>query len=251
MSASSFEGSVEGKAGWWISNFSYMSKTPGLNWEEGRFTDWRISSSIQSSWHNMRNALQGQSMVCVHSLTPTGQREMLFGERPASRATFCGALPLHFPTAMAVAWRISGGMSLPVPFRTGLWSCFLWICLTPFRTCCHCLPPLPAMAANAQSLLPAVQKNILPLLNTFSNSFNKFPFILLSQNWQLTISPLSHAPYPLSSWWSWSHSPQPSPLQPEETQSFFQCLLVGQSSLWSNLLTLQQKLLGLVSRWIS
>lgn len=42
---------------------------------------------------------------------------------------------------------------------------------------------LPPMTADSQSLLPAVQRNILPLSNPFSNSLTNFPLILLLQNW--------------------------------------------------------------------
>lgn len=251
MSVSSFEGSIEGKAGWWTSIFFYMSKTHDLNWEEGGFSNWGTSYSILKTRHNTRNALQGQRMVCLCSLRAMRQQEMLFGERPASPATSCGASPSHFPTAMVISWRTSGGMSLPVTFRTCLRSCFLRICLTPFRTCCRCFPPLPPMAANSQSLPSAVQINILPLLGPFSNSYNKFPLMLLLENWWLAISTSSHAPYPLSSWGSQSPPPLSLLLCSLKRHNLFQSLFVRQFSFCSNPLALQQKLLGLVSRQIS
>lgn len=194
MSASSSEVGVEGKAGWWISNFSDISKIWELNWEEGRMVHWL--KNLLFSPHDISQEMFYRSVVCAHSLIPTGQQEVLHGERPVSPATSCGAFPLRFPTTTIAAWGMSGSMSLPLPFRTYLWSWFLWICPTPFWTCCHCLP---AMTADSQSLLPAVQRNISPLSNSFSNSLTKFPLILLLQNWWLTIVPLSHAPYPLSS----------------------------------------------------
>lgn len=179
----------------WLKNLLFSPHD--IMWEMPcRVRAWSVSTACLQ-WDNRRCCLEKGLQAQPHSVVLS---------------------PLHFPTTMVVAWRMFGGMSLPVPFRTCLQSSFLQICLTTFWTSCHCLPP---MAANSPSLLPAVQRNILPLLNQFSNSFSKFPYFLLLQNCWLTISPSSHALYPPSLWWSQSHPLQPSPLQPEETQSVF------------------------------
>lgn len=148
----------------------------------------------------MRYVLQGQSMFWLCSLPPKVYQAMLFGESPAWLTTFSGAFPIHFLTTKDVVWRIYRDTSLPVPFRSCLWSCFPWICPTHFwTTACLC----SLQWKQILKVYNLLRKEILYffLLNT-SYSFSKFPLIVLLPNWCLTILLSSHAPYPPSSWLS-------------------------------------------------
>lgn len=96
-----------------------------------------------------------------------------------------------------------------------------------FWTCCHWLLQLPHMAANSPklSLMPAVQRNVLPLLNPvlvilISINFLSFCYCRTG-GWpfQLCHMHLIHCLCDNL----WPHSPQPFPLQPDE-KIFFFCL---------------------------
>lgn len=166
----------------------------------------------------MRSALQGLSVACVHSLTQTRQEEMVSGEKPASPTTSCGIFPLYLPRATVVAWGVSRVMSLPIPFRTCLWSCSQWIWLTPFEPadtgCLNCLT-----GQQAHKVTACCAMKCFTSLKPISSSFNKFILILLLQNWWLTISSVSQAPYSLSLWWPLTTFP-PAFSSPEAKQSF-------------------------------
>lgn len=177
----------------------------------GRKNHWLKKLLFKSSWHDMRNTLQGLSMACVHSLTQLDKRRWCLGKGLQAQ-----------PHLVVFSHYISQQPQLLHE------RCLGWcLCLFPsehvygavpnefdnaFWTCCHWLPQLSLMAANSQSLLPAVERSVLPLLSPFLVVSINFLSFCCCRNggWPFCLCQI-HFIHCLCDH-LWAHSPQPFPL---------------------------------------